>query len=574
MPSRRAVSHERTSLLQAAAARLRGLAGGRRRARHAEILWRAVADNHHDPVIAFDALLAPRHCSPAARSLVGDDVFAAIHPDDRAALRAALQSGVPQDVICRVLRPGGSEAGIEACCRPVGTDGGAVVMLRDTAREHGLHLRLKDALGRLARLSQHDSLTGLANRASFLQQVDRATGLTAVVLIDLDRFKPINDMHGHPTGDAVLQETALRLRRALGEAVPLARLGADEFAALLPASDGDLSIAARVRDVIRVIEEPIRVGVTIVDVGAAIGIAVSGRDGTDSASLLRSADIAMAHVKNAGGSSYRFFEKRMGDLLAEACALKSDLRSAIATGEVLPYFQPLVSIPTGEIDGFEVLARWQHPKRGLLLPMTFLPLVEECGLSLTLFAALLRSACLAARDWGDRVRLTVNLSPHELKQEDLPELISRVLEETGFAGTRLEIEITENALVEDSRIARGVLERIRALGVTVALDDFGTGFSSLYHLRVLPFDKVKIDKSFIKGLATDPDDDRYVSAIIGLCRSLGLAMTAEGIENDMTARRLGELGCVYGQGYLYGRPAPAVDTARLLSRSGISVAAE
>ena len=258
----------------------------------------------------------------------------------------------------------------------------------------------------------------------------------------------------------------------------------------------------------------------------------------------------------------------MGEALDAETELKTELRAAIATGEIEPFYQPLIRMADTTVVGFEVLARWVHPRKGILSPDKFLPLVEELGLSTDMFIAQLERVCVTASAWPAHVRLSLNLSPRELQNEALPEAVRAVLARTGFDGSRLEVEITENALIHDSKMARGVLDGLRAMGLTVSLDDFGTGYSSLYHLRELPFDKVKIDKSFMRALATDAESARYVGAIIGLCHALGLEMTAEGIEDEPTLRRLRELGCTYGQGYLFGKAVPAAEASQVLTSNG------
>ncbi len=486
---------------------------------------------------------------------------------------ARLEPG--QEATIRVRRPDQDLVMLHARSHDASTDPefgfDRLVMLRDVTRQHLTENRLDAALERLARLTNEDPLTGLVNRAWFLDSAERMMGGVeplAMMLIDLDRFAPINDVHGPHVGDLILRETATRLSRELTEAPLIARLGADEYAVLLPASDGDDAVATRARDVIRAISEPIEVGPMTLDVSATIGIAVSPRDGMRAATLLRYAGIAMAQARLVGGACYRFFERRMSDDLAMAEDLKADLRAAIVAGEIKPYFQPIVRLSDSSVIGFEVLARWDHPERGVLSPMVFLPLVEELGQSAAMLASILSQACAAALDWPAGIRLSVNVSPSELQDESLPEDVAAILRTVGMDGARVEIEVTENALIHDSRIARGVIDRLRAMGMSMALDDFGTGFSSLYHLKELPFDKVKIDKSFIQSLSTDAESARYVSAIIGLGHALDLELTAEGIEDQATMALLRDLGCTYGQGYLFGRPMPAADANAML-RTGL-----
>lgn len=480
------------------------------------------------------------------------------------------------EVTQRLRRPDGAVLWTQARCHAIPDSEDRLVMLRDITRQRHAEALLNDSTNRLARLANQDSLTGLANRACFLATAEKLIGgveRMAGLFIDLHRFRPINDVHGHAVGDVILRETAARLDRELVDEPLVARLGADEFAVLMRAPEGDTAIAARARDIIRVIGEPIQVGPMTLDIAATIGIASSPRDGARASTLLRAAGIAMTQARQAGGTCYRFFEQRMAEDLATTEELKADLRGAIACGEIVPYFQPLVRLADNAVVGFEVLARWVHPERGMLPPMRFLPLVEEMGLSAAMFAAIVTQTCAAIRGWPERIRVSVNVSPHELQDESLPEDVRAILETHGIAGTRLEIEVTENALIHDSRIARGVIDRLRALGMSMALDDFGTGFSSLYHLREMPFDKIKIDKSFMRALDTDAESARYVAAIIGLGQSLGLEVTAEGVEDSASMKRLKELGCTYGQGYLFGRPMPAADAGRLLVETGAAVMA-
>jgi len=323
--------------------------------------------------------------------------------------------------------------------------------------------------------------------------------------------------------------------------------------------NGDPGVASCARDLIRTISEPMRFGDMTLDVGATIGITVCPRDGTGAIPMLRNAELAIARAKQAGGGTYRFFEPAMGLALEQAAELKRDLRGAIRDGQIVPWFQPVMRLENMSLAAYEVLARWEHPRRGILEPPAFLPLAEEAGASADLFEALLSKACEIARDWPAEVGLSFNVSPHELHDESLPDDVARILARTGFDGARLEVEITENALIHDSKVARGVLDGLRALGVSVALDDFGTGFSSLYHLRELPFDKVKIDRSLMRGLADDADSERYVGAIIGLGHALGLELTAEGVEDEASLARLRLLGCTYGQGNVFARPMPAAE---------------
>jgi predicted signal transduction protein with EAL and GGDEF domain len=316
------------------------------------------------------------------------------------------------------------------------------------------------------------------------------------------------------------------------------------------------SIAAR-------ISRPIAWGGIQVETGATLGIAVLHQDGADAEALLHAADVAMYRGKKEGRGTYRFFEPSMDSELRARARLEQELRSAIGKGEIKPYFQPLVSLPQRELLGFEVLARWHHPTNGVLAPADFIALAEDTGLIGELSISLLRQACVATRAWPAHLHLAINISPHQLRDHDLPERLLAILVETGFAPGRLEVEVTETALVNDIESARRILTSLQNIGIRVALDDFGTGYSSLYHLRELNFDKIKIDRCYIQTLAESLESTKIVNAILGLGQSLGLLTTAEGIETEANSQWLARQGCSFGQGYLFGRPMPANEAAQL-----------
>ena len=527
-----------------------------------EQLFHTLMESGPQVVIRLDAAGNPVYVSPSCRPVLGytpSDIRLRAEPD-------LVRTG--NDACIRVRHRDGRMLDLRSERWPLPDGHGAALILTDVTAHTATDALLAEARGQLKQRATRDSLTGLANRAYFLESLNRAldeNAEVAVLLVDLDRFRPVNDQYGHETGDRLLREVAARLTLTMVGEPLVARLGDDDFAVLLRTTEGDAPIAARARDLIRLLELPIPTGSLTVEIGASIGIAVSPRDGTRAVALLRAADIAMTHARAAGGATYRFFETRMGEALARTDELRRELPGAIAAGEIVPYFQPLVRMVDTAIVGFEVLARWLHPIHGTLPPAEFLPLVEECGLSAKMFHSILTRSCYAALDWPAHIKLSVNISPIELQDEDLPDTVRDILITTGFQGDRLEVEITENALVHDARIARDVLDRLRLLGLTVALDDFGTGYSSLYHLRELPFDKVKIDKAFMRNLDTDPEASRYVAAIIDFAHALGLDLTAEGIENATTHNRLRELGCTYGQGYLFGRPMPVEQAQRFLA---------
>ncbi len=415
-----------------------------------------------------------------------------------------------------------------------------------------------------------DPLTGLPNRRALKERIDDALaklwpGLgIAVLLIDLDGFKGVNDIYGHEIGDLVLCEAGERLRTALSFGTWLARLGGDEFAVLVPCSLRHQAVA-EAEAIIVALAGDICVGDVTVNLGASIGIAYGPEDGNDTSSLLRTADIAMYRAKAAGRGRLKLFHGSMEKELRETEALKAALRSAIAAGQIVPFYQPVVDLRHGGIVEFEVLARWQHPTRGCLTPDRFIPLVESSGLATPLLVSLLRQVVRDVAAWPPHLRFAINVFPAQLLDPGLIEKMCLVIAAGGLLASRFCIEVTENTLVQDIARTRGVMDAAHAAGMTVALDDFGTGYSSLYHLRELPFDKLKIDRSFVQSMAADARNTAYIGAIIALCGSLSLEVTAEGIESADSARRLVEMGCQYGQGFLYAPPLPVEQAERLLA---------
>ena len=448
---------------------------------------------------------------------------------------------------------------------------GFMVLSSRRSRQLRREIAQREAAEEKARaLARHDALTGLPNRRVFQERLNRSlarakrgTAYCAVLLIDLDRFKPINDLYGHAAGDAVLCEIASRLKHMARQSETLARLGGDEFAAVIefaPGEDAPIRLAKRI---ISMIGEPIIVGSIQAEIGATIGIALYPNDGTDAEALLRAADLAMYSGKREGRGCFRFFEHSMDAQMRARAALESELRQAVASGEIAPHYQPLVSLQDQKLLGFEILARWYHPRKGIIAPDVFIPVAEETGLISEMTFHVLRRACLEARTWPSHLTLALNVSPTQLKDRMLPQHLLAVLSETGFAPGRLEIEITESALVGDLDAAKSILGSLQNIGVRTALDDFGTGYSSLYHLRELKFDKLKIDRSFVQSL-DNAESAKIVNAIVGLGKSLGLLTTAEGIEEASHLDYLVNLGCEYGQGYYFDKPMSAKDVENLL----------
>lgn len=435
------------------------------------------------------------------------------------------------------------------------------------------HEEIRIAQEKAQALARHDPLTGLVNRRVFssdleaaLARCERSNRLCSVLLLDLDGFKAVNDLQGHPVGDTVLCEVADRLKRVVRRGDTVARLGGDEFAIVVENDqaaypDAVMQLADRL---IGTVHDPITTGEGQVEIGVSVGIATAPADGVAPDPLLRAADLAMYRAKAEGRGQYRFFEEGMDRDLRARAQLEADLRAAVANDKVEPHYQPLIDLDENKVYGFEILARWTHPGRGEVVPDVFIPLAEHLGLIPDLTWSLLRRACRDARQWPEDIRLSLNISPTQLKDTGLPMKILSILNQEGFSPSRLEIEVTESALVTDLPVARAVLAAFQDVGIKISLDDFGTGYSSLYHLRELKFDKVKIDRSFVQSLVADSENEKIVDAILSLAANLGLPTVAEGIESAEVIAHLNEMGCRYGQGYYYGKAMDAKNATAFL----------
>jgi diguanylate cyclase (GGDEF)-like protein len=417
---------------------------------------------------------------------------------------------------------------------------------------------------RIQALAMSVMLTGLANRVSLRHALDIAIDQAnlnrtkvALLMIDLDRFKPINDRHGHLIGDLVLKEVAQRMAGLLRAGELRARFGGDEFVAVVEYEDDDaipLDVAERLIDGL---SEPMMFDGLTLQVGASIGIAVCPDNARTEDELIHRADLALYRAKLEGRGAARAYDASLDIEMDARAALADELSVAIARGEVVPYFQPLVDLSTGIPRGFEILSRWEHPTRGLIPPADFIDLAESSGLIGALTISVLRQACVVARALPSRLTLSLNLSPLQLQDGWLSSQLLAVLAETGFPPGRLEVEMTEHALVTDLALAKQVITSLKNQGVRIALDDFGTGFSSLSYLTELAFDCIKIDRSFIRTLADRPESAKVVSAIVGLGKSLGMTIVAEGVESERDAAVLREIGCPTAQGFLYSHAVPA-----------------
>ncbi len=418
------------------------------------------------------------------------------------------------------------------------------------------------------RLALLDDLTSLPNRRQFDRELKAAVaapprldGAHAVMLLDLNGFKSVNDLYGHAAGDEVLVNVAARLQQAMRQGDLVARFGGDEFAVLARHLSGPEDAANIALRIIGELRAPILTGAARHQIGVGIGIALVPQDGTCPEELLRKADVALYRAKEEGGSRLRFFEPTMDAHLRERDRLERGLRAALETGAVRPYYQPLVDLRTNEVVGFEALVRWAHPELGDVPPDRFLPVAEHCGLAVELTRRLLHQACEDALTWPPHVTLAFNISPRQLKDRTLGADILAILAEAHFPPARLEIELTESAVVQDLETAQAVIGVLRQAGVRVALDDFGTGYSSLYHLRNFKIDKIKIDRTFVENMDREDEARVLVRALLGLGRGLGLTVTAEGVEHVRQADELRAQGCQQAQGFLYSRAVPAAQTA-------------
>ncbi|MGA9089730.1 MAG: EAL domain-containing protein [Bradyrhizobium sp.] len=429
----------------------------------------------------------------------------------------------------------------------------------------------KHAEARLTFMAQHDDLTGLPNRGLLRQRMDqillharRSSDRAAVLILGIDNFKAVNDTLGHGIGDKLLRAVAKRLRSMLREEDTLARLDSDEFAVVqsgLARPEDAVLLAGRL---LEAIGEPYLLGGHSVAVGASIGIAMAPGDGDEPEKLLKHAAMALSRAKNDSRGTFSFFESGMDARAQARRRIEADLREAIETDVLRPHYQPVIDLSTGRITGFEALVRWPHAERGMISPAEFIPVAEETGLINGLGGLMLRRACMDAALWPDHVRVAVNLSPLQFRTGNLLSTVIDALKQSGLPATRLELEITESLLLEKSGHVLATLHALRALGVRISMDDFGTGYSSLSYLRSFPFDKIKIDQSFVRDLAANRDAQAIVRAIISLGIGLGVTITAEGVETEAELSCLCAEGCHEGQGFLFSRARPNSEIAGLL----------
>jgi diguanylate cyclase (GGDEF)-like protein len=429
-------------------------------------------------------------------------------------------------------------------------------------------------------MALHDALTDLPNRVLLrerlqhsLEAVRRGDCRVSILLLDLDRFKEINDTLGHSTGDALLQAVVGRLRTCATEADVVARLGGDEFAILNIADEAASEAAALAEKIQAALSTPFDLDHHQVLIGTSIGIAIGPAHGTDPDELMRFADLALYQAKSDGRGTHCFFEPEMDQLVQSRRDLERDLRNALVNGELVLHYQPLVDLRTSRICGFEALLRWRHPVRGMMSPAEFIPVAEDTGLIDPIGEWVLRTACAEAAGWPAYIKVAVNLSPSQFRRRQLVAAVSAALANSGIAPKRLEIEITETVMLRDDEVTFSALSQLRDLGVQIALDDFGTGFSSLSSLRKFPFDRIKIDRTFVSELShASVDALAIVRSVVQLAAGLGKSTTAEGVETKEQMETVRAMGCSEMQGYYYSRPKPASEIARMLSHESTQAA--
>ncbi len=437
------------------------------------------------------------------------------------------------------------------------TESGWVATYEDISERRGAEARIHF-------MAHHDMLTGLPNRLFFKERLGqvqkgmrREDNAAAVLCLDLDNFKNVNDTLGHPAGDQLLEEVAQRLRECVRDADVVARLGGDEFAILQSSPCQPEDAEALARRLIDAVSAPYEIDGACVVVGASVGIAIATGSGNNTDHLLKNADLALYKAKTDGRKTYRVFEAEMTVRLQAQRAMELDLREVVGRRELMVFYQPLFDLATNQVSGFEALLRWRHPVHGMVSPIVFIPIAEEIGLIDTIGEWVLKQACHDAATWPENVKVAVNLSPVQFRTGNLVQTVTAALGASGLPARRLELEITESALLKDSDKVLATLHELRDLGVEIALDDFGTGYSSLSYLRSFPFDKIKIDQSFIREMGRRPDCLAIVHSVAQLAQKLGMATTAEGVETLKQLDQVREAGCTQVQGYYFDRPRPA-----------------
>jgi diguanylate cyclase (GGDEF)-like protein len=441
------------------------------------------------------------------------------------------------------------------------SDGGWVATHEDITEQRRYEAKI-------AHMALHDGLTDLPNRTLFNERLEQALArgeTVAALLLDLDLFKNVNDTLGHAVGDKLLQAVASRLQSVVRDTDTVARMGGDEFAIVQVEIVQPAEAAALAERIIASINEPYDIAGHQVIVGTSVGIAIGPADGNDPDQLMRNADLALYRAKNSGRGAFHFFESGMDVQMRARRALENDMRAALANGQFELHYQPVLNLERNQIVGVEALIRWHHPERGMVSPVEFIPLAEETGFIVPLGEWIVRRACSAAASWPDNVKVAVNLSAVQFRSPGLTQVVVSALASSGLAPDRLELEITESVLLQDSKATLATLHGLRDMGVRIAMDDFGTGYSSLSYLRSFPFDKIKIDRSFVKDITTSAGSLNIVRAVAAMAKGLGMACTAEGVETPEQLSTISSEGCTEMQGFLFSKPLPVDQIDRLLS---------
>jgi diguanylate cyclase (GGDEF)-like protein len=505
---------------------------------------------HTEPGTPLATILAHRvetgTCPADADSFVKDATVAASNP--------AL--GVAEQELCdgRV---------ISVISAPLSTGGGVTIHMDVTEK--------RNSEKQIAFLAHHDALTGLANRVQLREQIETSLKRAdrgerfSVLCVDLDQFKVVNDTLGHSVGDALLCAVSKRLRELVRESDLVSRTGGDEFSVVQSGVEAPLAASALASRIVEVLSVPFDLGDHQVVIGASVGIAIAPDDGNDPDQLLKNADMALYRAKDDGRGRFHFFETEMDAKAQARRLLELDLRKAITTGEFELFYQPIVNLKHDKVSGFEALLRWNHPTRGRVPPGDFIPLAEETGLIVAIGEWVIRQACAHANTWPADLRVAVNVSPLQFRNKNLVSTVVSALATSGLRADRLELEITETVLMHNNDGTLAMLHHLRDLGVRISMDDFGTGYSSLSYLRSFPFDKIKIDQTFVRDLIEKPDSIAIIRAVAGLGHSFGMTTTAEGVETKEQLDQMRAEGCTEVQGYFYSKPLPASEVPQLLS---------
>ena len=534
---------------------------------------RAIMESVGEGIMVLDTAARVQVANPAAAAIFGRDVVAMVgrHVDELLVPQGELPAALAPDTRAEMVGIRGdgerfpAEVSMGLLCRSSGV---RIATVRDVTLQ-------KADRDQMLLQATHDELTGLPNRRLFDDRLDmtlrravRSGELVAVAFLDVDRFKTVNDSLGHGMGDRLLVALSRSLQASLRDSDTVARMGGDEFIFILPGLQRPDDAVMPARKLLEAVRVPVRIDEQELYVTASVGVAVFPTDGQERDMLLRHADAALYRAKARGRNRFELFDHGLAIQAANRVRLDADLRRAGSQGELSLVYQPQINFKTGRVVGFEALMRWHHPQIGPVSPATFIPIAEETGLISSLGAWALERACHDMAGW-DRsgmgpLRIAVNVSPRQLQHDGLVGQVERVLSETGLPAGRLELELTETALLLEDEAITETIARLRALGIGLALDDFGTGYSSLSHLRQYPIQRLKMDRSFVHGITGDPGDAAVARAIIGLARELRLAVVAEGVETAEQLALLGSFGCEEAQGFYLGRPMPAHDVAGAL----------